>query len=49
MDDRIIILLLGLLTVAMIMGMCWMKAATDHMKAEIERLKSRSESEGEPR
>lgn len=48
MDDRIIILMLGLLTVAMIMGMRWMKAAAERMRAEIERLKSRSKSEDEP-
>lgn len=47
MDNRIIILLLGLLTVAMILGMCWMKAATEQMKTEIEQMKRRlAESEG---
>lgn len=48
MDDRIIILLLGLLTVAMIMGMCWMKSATDYMRAEIRKLEEQSEGEDEP-
>jgi hypothetical protein len=47
MDNRIIVLLLGLLTVAMILGMGWMKAATEHMRDEIAEMKRRlAESEG---